>query len=49
LLLSLRSADQRVIFPTTSSGYGIGKPGTVCTEETPLRPISLYGVTKVEA
>jgi nucleoside-diphosphate-sugar epimerase len=49
LLLSLRSRDQRVIFPTTNSGYGIGEPGKLCTEETPLRPISLYGVTKVEA
>lgn len=49
LLLSLRSPEQRVIFPTTNSGYGIGEPGKYCTEETPLRPISLYGVTKVEA
>src|SRR4029077_13888618 len=31
------------------SGYGIGEKGKYCTEETPLRPISLYGVTKVEA
>lgn len=49
LLLSLRSASQWVIYPTTNSGYGIGEPGKFCTEETPLRPISLYGVTKVEA
>jgi len=49
LLLSLRSKDQRVIYPTTNSGYGVGEPGKFCTEETPLRPISLYGVTKVEA
>jgi nucleoside-diphosphate-sugar epimerase len=33
----------------TNSGYGIGEPGKLCTEDTPLRPISLYGVTKVEA
>lgn len=49
LLLSLRSAQQRVIYPTTNSGYGIGEAGKFCTEETPLRPISLYGRTKVEA
>jgi nucleoside-diphosphate-sugar epimerase len=49
LLLSLRSPRQRVVYPTTNSGYGIGEPGKFCTEETPLRPISLYGVTKVEA
>jgi len=49
LLLSLRSAEQRIVFPCTNSGYGIGEQGTVSTEETPLRPISLYGRTKVEA
>jgi nucleoside-diphosphate-sugar epimerase len=49
LLLTLRSRNQRVIFPTTNSGYGIGEKGKYCSEETPLRPISLYGTTKVEA
>ncbi|HVA49104.1 MAG TPA: NAD-dependent epimerase/dehydratase [Pirellulales bacterium] len=49
LLLTLRSTQQRVIYPTTNSGYGIGEKGKFCTEETPLRPISLYGTTKVEA
>ncbi len=49
LLLSLRTPQQRIIFPTTNSGYGIGEAGKACTEESPLRPISLYGVTKVEA
>jgi nucleoside-diphosphate-sugar epimerase len=49
LLLSLRSRSQRVIYPTTNSGYGIGEKGKYCTEETPLRPISLYGTTKVDA
>jgi len=49
LLLSLRSQDQRILYPTTNSGYGVGEKGIHCTEETPLRPISLYGVTKVEA
>ena len=44
LLLSLRSARQRVLYPTTNSGYGVGEKGKFCTEETPLRPISLYGV-----
>jgi nucleoside-diphosphate-sugar epimerase len=43
------SADQRVIYPTTNSGYGVGERNAYCTEETPLRPISLYGQTKVEA
>jgi nucleoside-diphosphate-sugar epimerase len=35
--------------PVTNSGYGIGEAGKFCTEETPLRPISLYGKTKVDA
>lgn len=48
-LLALRGGGQKIIYPTTNSGYGIGEPGKYCTEETPLRPISLYGVTKVEA
>jgi len=42
------SADQKVIFPTTNSGYGIGQKDSFCTEETPLRPISEYGRMKVE-
>ena len=49
LLLSLRSPEQRVLFPCTNSGYGVGEKGIECTEETSLRPISLYGRTKVEA
>ena len=49
LVMELRSRDQRVIFPTTNSGYGIGQKGVHCTEETPLNPISLYGRLKVEA
>lgn len=49
MLLDLRSPQQRIIFPCTNSGYGIGEKNMECTEETPLKPISLYGVTKVEA
>ena len=49
MLLELRRPDQQVLFPTTNSGYGIGQQGIACTEETPLRPISLYGRLKVEA
>mgnify|MGYP000429745723 FL=1 len=42
------SADQKVLFPTTNSGYGIGEKDSYCTEKTPLRPISEYGRMKVE-
>lgn len=48
-LLKLRSKDQRILYPCTNSGYGIGEKGKFCTEETPLRPISLYGKSKVDA
>src|SRR5437868_2312616 len=48
-LIKLMSKDQRIIYPTTNSGYGIGQKGVFCTENTPLNPVSLYGVTKVEA
>ena len=43
------SKDQYIIYPTTNSGYGIGKKDKFCTEETPLNPISVYGKTKVNA
>lgn len=49
MLCKLSSPTQRIIFPVTNSGYGIGQPGIPCTEESPLRPISLYGETKVKA
>ncbi len=49
MLCKLSSPRQRIIFPVTNSGYGIGQPGVPCTENSPLRPISLYGETKVKA
>ncbi len=50
LLSRLRSPRQVVIYPNTNSGYSGHATGeTFCTEESPLRPISLYGRTKVEA
>ena len=49
LILELHSPGQNIIFPNTNSGYGIGEKDMHCTEETPLRPISLYGQLKVEA
>lgn len=48
-LCELSSSDQRIIMPITNSGYGVGEEGKFCTEETPLRPITLYGKTKVAA
>ena len=43
------NTDAGIVIPITNSGYGIGEPGKECTEESPLRPISLYGRTKVQA
>jgi nucleoside-diphosphate-sugar epimerase len=48
-LCAMMSSDQRVIVPITNSGYGVGEQGKYCTEESPLRPVSLYGRNKVEA
>jgi nucleoside-diphosphate-sugar epimerase len=47
-ILKKRSPNQMIVFPTTNSGYGVGEKGIHCTEETPLRPVSLYGQLKVE-
>ncbi len=49
MLAAKMSSDQWMLTPITNSGYGVGEKGKFCTEETPLRPISLYGRTKVEA
>jgi nucleoside-diphosphate-sugar epimerase len=47
-MLDVISPSQRVILPVTNSGYGVGEAGKFCTEETPIRPVSLYGRDKVE-
>lgn len=47
-ILKHRSRQQKIVYPTTNSGYGIGEKGKFCTEETPLRPVSLYGRLKSE-
>ena len=48
-MVDVLSKDQYVVYPTTNSGYGVGEKGKFCTEETPLKPISVYGKTKVQA
>lgn len=47
-ILQESSPEQMILFPNTNSGYGVGEPGAFCTEESPLRPVSLYGKLKVE-
>lgn len=49
MLCRLAGDGQRIILPVTNSGYGIGQPDTPCSEDSPLRPLSTYGVTKVKA
>jgi len=49
MLCRLASPQQWILMPVTNSGYGVGEKGKFCTEDTPLRPISLYGTTKVAA
>jgi len=48
-LCKIKSKDQIIIYPTTNSGYGITDKNTICTEDMELNPISLYGLTKVNA
>jgi nucleoside-diphosphate-sugar epimerase len=48
MMLKLMSRQQRVLMPTTNSAYGTGDDNNFCTEESPLRPISIYAREKVE-
>ena len=48
-LAKLASMQQRILIPTTNSGYGVGQKDKFCTEDTPINPISLYGTTKMDA
>ena len=41
--------NNKIIYLTTNSGYGVGMKNKYCTEKSPLNPISLYGKTKVES
>ena len=48
-MLKIVNKKQKIIFPTTNSGYGIGQKEKYCDENSPLNPISFYGKTKTEA
>lgn len=48
-IIKLRDPAQKIIFPCTNSGYGLGQGQAYCTEESPINPISLYGKTKMAA
>ncbi len=48
-LLKHRKASQKIIFPNTNSGYGATSGQQMCTEDSPLTPISMYSRSKAEA
>ena len=48
-ILQTLNTKQKLIYLTTNSGYGIGEKNKFCNEESPLKPISLYGQTKCDA
>ena len=48
-LLKLRQPNQAILYPTTNSGYGTSGSSEMCTEDSPIQPVSLYGKQKVQA
>lgn len=49
LMKLISKRKKKVIYLTTNSGYGVGEKNKYCDENSPLKPISLYGRTKVQA
>jgi nucleoside-diphosphate-sugar epimerase len=49
-IVEIISKDQLILYPNTNSGYGvgynIGENQSECTEESSLKPISVYGESK---
>lgn len=48
-IVKFTKGEKKILYPNTNSGYGVAKGETVCTEESPLNPISVYGQTKCDA
>ena len=46
-VLNACSPEQPILFASTGSNYG--KVDTICTEDSPLSPLSVYGITKTRA
>jgi len=49
MMCKMTTKKNKIIFLTTNSGYGIGEKDKYCDENSPLKPISLYGRTKCDA
>tara|TARA_B100000780_G_scaffold266413_1_gene222596 strand:- start:710 stop:1645 length:936 start_codon:yes stop_codon:yes gene_type:complete len=48
-ILKNLNKKNKLIYLTTNSGYGVGEKSKFCNEDSPLKPISLYGQTKCDA
>ena len=48
-LVKFLNKDVKIIMPVSNSGYGVGEKDKFCDETSDLKPLSLYGKTKVEA
>ena len=48
-IVKFTKGKKKILYPNTNSGYGVVKDELVCTELSPLNPISVYGQTKCEA
>lgn len=48
-IVKFSRTNQKIIIPSTESGYGKTEKGVICTEDTPVNPISHYGRTKLAA
>ncbi len=48
-ILKCLKNKNKLIYLTTNSGYGVGEKNKFCDENSPLKPISLYGKTKCDA
>lgn len=49
MICKFSNKEQKIIFLTTNSGYGIGEKDKFCDEKSLLRPVSWYGITKNNA
>jgi nucleoside-diphosphate-sugar epimerase len=49
LVSHLQHKKTLILFPNTNSGYGTTDGESLCTENTPMNPISTYGITKCRA
>ena len=49
LIIENIKKNQKLIYLNSNSGYGIGEKNKFCDENSPLKPISLYGLTKKQS